>query len=63
MNSEEKASYAGSKLDERGKVKLLKQVSRQLEAKILDTLAQRGFDDELRFNPKLKETGILEVKE
>ena len=63
MVTEEKMAYDGSDLNERAKVKLLKQVSRRLEANILSNLEARGYQDELRFNPKLKESGLLDVKE
>ena len=63
MDEDEKVTYASADLTDRAKVKLLKQISRKLEAKILTQLEQRGYQDELRFNPKLKESGILDVKE
>lgn len=63
MTPEEQTAHAGPDLDARGKVKLLKQVSRRLEAVILSKLEMREFQDELRFNPKLKESGLLDVKD
>lgn len=63
MDPSEKTAYADPTLDARAKVKLLKQVSRRLEADILACLSTRGYQDDLRFNPKLKESGLLDVKE
>jgi hypothetical protein len=48
--------------DEVGKIKLLKQVSRRVENDILSTLEKRGVQMEIRFNPKLKEQGLLDLK-
>jgi hypothetical protein len=42
--------------------KLLKVAGRRLESEILQQLAQRGVREEFRFNPKLKETGLLDLK-
>lgn len=42
--------------------KLLKQAARRLEAEILTELQSRGVTMEIRFNPKLKETGLLDLK-
>lgn len=60
MTEEELAAYANS--DEREQMKLLKRVSRRVEAKILDKLKTRGVKMELRFNPKQKELGLLDLK-
>jgi hypothetical protein len=43
-------------------IKLLKQVSRRVEAQILEALKSRGVQTEIRFNPKLKENGLLDLK-
>ncbi len=51
-----------AKTDDLGKTKLLKKIARRVEAEILATLAQRGVTMEIRFNPKLKEQGLLDVK-
>jgi hypothetical protein len=48
--------------DEIGQIKLLKQVSRRVENEILSILQQRGVQMEIRFNPKLKEQGLLDLK-
>ncbi|MGC9524744.1 MAG: GIY-YIG nuclease family protein [Limnospira sp.] len=49
-------------LDELAKEKLLKTVARRVEAQILEELAERGVQENIRFNPKLKTSGILDVK-
>jgi len=51
-----------ARLEELAQVKYLKTVARRLEAEILDKLRQRGAQMELRFNPKLKEMGLLDLK-
>ena len=60
MTDEEKASY--EKSDELMQIKLLKQVARRVEAQILEDLKSRGVQTEIRFNPKLKENGLLDLK-
>ena len=60
MTEEEKENY--QKTDEITQIKLLKQVSRRVEAQILEVLKSRGVQTELRFNPKLKEQGLLDLK-
>ncbi len=49
-------------LDGVAQIKLLKQVARRVEATILTQLAARGVQTEIRFNPKLKEQGLLDLK-
>ncbi|WP_310489473.1 GIY-YIG nuclease family protein [Chamaesiphon sp. VAR_69_metabat_338] len=49
-------------LDGVAQIKLLKQVSRRVEDTILAKLQQRGVQAEIRFNPKLKEQGLLDLK-
>jgi hypothetical protein len=49
-------------LDGLAQIKLLKQVARRVEADILEKLQQRGVQAEIRFNPKLKEQGLLDLK-
>jgi hypothetical protein len=49
-------------LDGVAQIKLLKQVSRRVEETILAKLQQRGVQTEIRFNPKLKEQGLLDLK-
>lgn len=60
MTEQEHLSY--EKGDELMQIKLLKQVARRVEAQILDKLKSRGVQTEIRFNPKLKESGLLDLK-
>lgn len=60
MTDEEKVSY--EKGDGLTQTKLLKQVARRVEAQILEELKARGVQTEIRFNPKLKEDGLLDLK-
>jgi hypothetical protein len=60
MTAEEQTAYANS--DEIQQIKVLKQVARRIEEQILATLNQRGVQTPIRFNPKLKETGLLDLK-
>jgi hypothetical protein len=49
-------------LDGLAQIKLLKQVARRVEETILTKLQQRGVKAEIRFSPKLKEQGLLDLK-
>ena len=60
MTDAEKISYQNQ--DDLGKMKLLKTVARRLEEQIQSQLQERGVKLELRFNPKLKEQGLLDLK-
>ena len=60
MTAEEQVSYENS--DELMKTKLLKKIARRVEAEILEELKSRGVQTEIRFNPKLKEKGLLDLK-
>lgn len=60
MNEEDHLAYENS--DELGKIKLLKNIARRVESKILEELQARGVQTEIRFNPKLKEQGLLDLK-
>jgi len=60
MTQEEKITY--EKSDELMQTKLLKQVARRVESQILEDLKARGVQTEIRFNPKLKEEGLLDLK-
>jgi hypothetical protein len=60
MTETEKETFQNA--DEIGQIKLLKQVSRRVENEILSILQQRGVQMEIRFNPKLKEQGLLDLK-
>ena len=62
MTEEERANYADPNLDDRGRIKAMKQAARRIEAEILAQLTQRNLQEPLRFHPKLKETGILDLK-
>lgn len=60
MTDEEKAKYESS--DDVSRVKLLKNMARRVEDEIFDILESRGVKAEIRFNPKLKEQGLLDLK-
>jgi len=60
LTAEEKEEYQNS--DELSKIKLLKQVARRVESEIKNNLASRNVNLEIRFNPKLKEEGLLDLK-
>lgn len=60
MTEDEKAAYAAA--DERGQMKVLKQSARRVQATILEKLRDRGVEMEIRFNPKQKELGLLDLK-
>ncbi|MGB3693354.1 MAG: GIY-YIG nuclease family protein [Spirulinaceae cyanobacterium] len=60
MSEEEKQQYG--KLEEFAQTKLLKKIARRFEADILQEIAARGVKMELRFNPKIKEQGLLDLK-
>lgn len=62
MTPEELAQYQDPQLDERSQQKALKNAARRLESEILEVLSQRGLQEPLRFNPKLKDTGFLDLK-
>jgi len=60
MTEAEHLAYQNS--DELGKVKLLKQVARRVEATVLSALEARGVKMPVRFDPKAKEEGLLSLK-
>jgi hypothetical protein len=60
MTDEEKNTY--NQTDELGQIKLLKAIARRVEAQLQEQLKQRGVKMEIRFNPKLKEQGLLDLK-
>ena len=60
MTEAEKSSY--QQLEELAKMKLLKQVARRVESELQERLKIRGSTMEIRFNPKLKEQGLLDLK-
>ncbi len=60
MTEAEKQEYQLS--EELAKIKLLKNIARRVEAEIKAQLQTRGVTEEIRFNPKLKEKGLLDLK-
>jgi hypothetical protein len=62
MTDEEQANYENPIHDEMGKIKIIKNVARRVEAEILAVLQKRGLQMQVRFNPKLKEEGLLDLK-
>ena len=60
MTEEEKAQY--NQNDELGQTKIRKKVARRVEADIQQQLSDRGVKMNIRFNPKLKEKGLLDLK-
>lgn len=60
MNEQEKLEYKQS--EEIVQIKLLKTVARRREAEVNAKLKERGVSMDLRFNPKLKEQGLLDLK-
>lgn len=62
MTPAEQASYDNPEIDERTQRQILKNSARRLEADILNQLARRHIQEEIRFNPKLKEAGLLDLK-
>jgi hypothetical protein len=62
MTDEEKTNYQNPLIDGLVKMKLVKNVARRVEAEILEVLKTRGLKTQIRFNPKLKEEGLLDLK-
>jgi hypothetical protein len=62
MTAEEQANYENPVNDEMAKIKIIKNVARRVEAEILAVLEARGLQTQMRFNPKLKEEGLLDLK-
>ncbi|MBE9167666.1 GIY-YIG nuclease family protein [Pleurocapsales cyanobacterium LEGE 06147] len=60
MTDEEKAQY--EQTDELGQTKILKKVARRVEENIKEQLANRKVKMDIRFNPKIKEQGLLDLK-
>jgi hypothetical protein len=60
MSETERSQLAAADLTERAQV--LKQLARRVEAECLAALAERGVQMPLRFDPKLKEEGLLTLK-
>jgi hypothetical protein len=59
MTAEEEAKFP--EMEEIAQSKLLKQVARRVEATIMEKLQARGLQTEIRFNPKTKERGLLDI--
>ncbi|MEH2213650.1 GIY-YIG nuclease family protein [Nostoc sp.] len=63
MTPEEQTSYQNPANDELAQIKVLKNVARRVEAEISTQLLEvRGLQMQIRFNPKLKEEGLLDLK-
>ena len=60
MTKEENKTYEN--LDGIDQEKHLRQVARRIESQILELLKERGLQEEIRFNPKLKTSGLLDLK-
>ena len=60
MTEQEKAQLEHN--DELGQIKIRKNVARRLESEIQVQLGDRGVAMKIRFNPKLKEKGLLDLK-
>lgn len=60
MTPDEQKDYTAT--DEITQVKLLKNAARRVEGEILALLESRGVKMQIRFNPKLKEKGLLDLK-
>jgi hypothetical protein len=62
MTPAEQSNYDNPVNDEVAQGKILKNVARRVEAEILAQLKERGVQAEIRFNPKIKEEGLLDLK-
>ncbi|MBH8553075.1 GIY-YIG nuclease family protein [Nostocaceae cyanobacterium CENA357] len=62
MTPEEQANYQKPTNDELTQIKIIKNVARRVETEILASLEARGLQTQIRFNPKLKEEGLLDLK-
>ncbi len=60
MSPKMQQTFAG--LDDVAQAKYLKDLARQKETEIFQALAARQVTEPLRFNPKLKENGLLDLK-
>lgn len=60
MTTAEQEAYAAS--DELGKIKTLKKVARRVEEEVLTELNDRGVKVAIRFDPKAKEEGLLDLR-
>lgn len=62
MTPAEAEDYNNAAGEELKQSKILKNVARRVEAEILTELKNRGLVTDIRFNPKQKENGLLDVK-
>jgi hypothetical protein len=62
MLPEELTQYTDPQLDDQQHQRILKQAARRIEQNILTILTERGVKEALRFNPKLKDSGLLDLK-
>lgn len=62
MTPSEIEAYPQQQFDDVMTEKFLKNVARRVEAEILEVLKKRGLEEEIRFNPKLKSSGLLDLK-
>lgn len=62
MTPEEYADYTNPAKDEQAQRKTLKHAARRIEAEILAALESRQVQEAIRFNPKLKDSGLLDLK-
>jgi hypothetical protein len=62
MTAQEKADYTDPALEEISQQKILKNAARRIEAEIFALLEARQIQESLRFNPKLKDNGVLDLK-
>ena len=60
MTEDEKVQYQQS--DELGQIKIYKKVARRVEETVKEQLKARGVNMDIRFNPKIKEQGLLDLK-
>lgn len=61
MTEAERADYAAA-LTELEQGQCLKKAARRVEAELLPVLTARGIQEPIRFDPKLKEQGLLNIK-
>ena len=62
MTADERADYEQAQGEEMALSKVLKNAARRVEQQILAELQSRGVQMQIRFNPKLKEKGLLDLK-
>jgi hypothetical protein len=61
MTDVEQNNYQNLLHDELTQSKILKNVARRVESEILTLLTARGLKTQIRFNPKLKDKGLLDL--